>query len=105
MAERPFIDLSIMDLEVRAKNHWNNMVFLKKIRKELTHRKTKRAKKLLASVRSHLTNKLDELKLETKFCSECGDLMEIKFGKHGMFWGCTGYPHCTYSVKITKDDW
>jgi len=37
MAERPFIDLSIMDLEVRAKNHWNNMVFLKKIRKELTY--------------------------------------------------------------------
>ena len=104
MAKRPFINLSIVDLEVLANNHWNDTIFLKKVRDELSHRKTKRAKKLFVKIRNHLSNKFDKSMLETRFCSECGDLMEIKYGKFGMFWGCTGYPNCKNSIKITKDD-
>jgi len=39
------------------------------------------------------------------FCEKCGDLMEIKFGKLGMFWQCVEYPSCKNTVKITGKDW
>jgi hypothetical protein len=105
MSERPYRKLSIMDLENLTQNHWDDKGFLIQIRRELNHRKTTRAKKLLAKIRDYLSNEFKKLNQEMIFCEECGELMEVKYGKYGMFWGCTGYPHCKNSIKITKDAW
>ncbi len=43
---RPYVKLSVVDLETLAENHWDDNKFLSDIRKELSCRKTSRAKKL-----------------------------------------------------------
>jgi len=35
-------------------------------------------------------------------CSKCGDIMIIRKGKYGSFWGCSGYPMCDNSVSTKK---
>jgi len=35
-------------------------------------------------------------------CSKCGDIMVIRKGKYGSFWGCSGYPMCDNSVSVKK---
>ncbi len=35
-------------------------------------------------------------------CSKCGDLMIVKKGKFGSFWGCFSYPRCDHSVSLKK---
>ena len=104
MPKRQYINLSISDLETITDNHWNDIDFLRRVKNELKYRKTKRAKELFGKIEKHLSEKLGQLQNGNKFCSECGELMGIKYGRHGMFWGCTGYPHCTYTVKVTKSD-
>ena len=37
------------------------------------------------------------------FCEKCGKPMVIKWGKHGSFIACTGYPDCTYTRELTVD--
>jgi len=95
---------SIEDLEKLADNHWEDNKFLTGLKIELSFRKTPRAKKLDSRIRSKLSSDLEKLKSETKFCNECGSLMEIKFGKYGMFWGCTDFPQCKNTKKITKEN-
>jgi DNA topoisomerase-1 len=41
--------------------------------------------------------------LSDEICKECGLQMAIKSSKFGQFLGCTGYPACTSTVKLTKD--
>ncbi len=31
------------------------------------------------------------------FCPKCGRLLKQKRGRYGRFWGCSGYPDCTYT--------
>lgn len=101
---RPYSKFSIEDLEYLAEKHWEDNKFLREIKKELSFRKTSRAKKLESKIRSKLNADLERLKDLTKFCDECGSFMEIKFGRYGMFWGCTDYPYCKHTTKITKED-
>jgi hypothetical protein len=105
MSQRPYFSLSINDLEVLAKNHWEDKTFLGKLKRELEHRKTPRAKRLKAEIGKIISANVEKMSRTVKFCDECGEVMEIKHGKHGMFWGCTGYPHCENSIKITKKNW
>ncbi len=35
-------------------------------------------------------------------CSKCGDIMVIKKGKYGSFWGCSGYPMCDHTVSLKR---
>ena len=35
-------------------------------------------------------------------CSRCGDVMIVKNGKYGSFWGCSGYPICTHTVSLKE---
>jgi len=35
-------------------------------------------------------------------CSKCGDIMRIRKGKYGSFWGCSNYPMCDYTVSVKK---
>ena len=105
MPKRPYVNLSIVDLEDLTENHWQEDRFLGQLKYELVKRKSKRAKKLLERIRGRLSDGIEELRRQDRFCEECGDVMEVKHGKHGMFWGCSGYPDCSYTVKVTKDDW
>jgi len=104
MTNRPYINLSIGDLEAIAQNHWDDLKFLKKLKGELKYRQTKRAKELLSKLNIRLSEEFGRMIEEKKFCTECGQQMEIKHGRYGMFWGCSGYPHCRHTVKITKSD-
>ena len=36
-------------------------------------------------------------------CDKCGKPMVIKWGKHGSFIACTGYPECTNTRELTLD--
>src|ERR1700689_779665 len=36
-------------------------------------------------------------------CDKCGKPLVIKWGKHGSFIACTGYPECTYTRELTVD--
>ncbi|MGD0579003.1 MAG: type I DNA topoisomerase [Bryobacteraceae bacterium] len=38
-----------------------------------------------------------------KTCDRCGKPMVIKWGKHGFFLACTGYPDCTNTREIALD--
>lgn len=35
-----------------------------------------------------------------KKCPKCGQLMQKRNGKFGMFWGCGGYPNCRYTENL-----
>jgi DNA topoisomerase-1 len=37
-------------------------------------------------------------------CEKCGKPMVIKWGKHGRFIACTGYPECTNTRELAPDD-
>lgn len=37
---------------------------------------------------------------EIPFCSRCGSMVEIRYGRHGEFWGCMSYPRCRGSEGI-----
>jgi DNA topoisomerase I len=36
-------------------------------------------------------------------CEKCGKPMVIKWGKHGSFIACTGYPECTNTRELWSD--
>src|SRR6478672_4083220 len=36
-------------------------------------------------------------------CEKCGKPLVIKWGKHGSFIACTGYPDCTYTREIAEE--
>jgi DNA topoisomerase-1 len=36
-------------------------------------------------------------------CEKCGKPLVIKWGKHGSFIACTGYPECTYTRELEVD--
>ena len=36
-------------------------------------------------------------------CDKCGKPMVIKWGKHGSFIACTGYPECTNTRELPVD--
>ena len=33
---------------------------------------------------------------QEEYCPECGAVLQIKQGKHGLFLGCLRYPDCSY---------
>lgn len=35
-------------------------------------------------------------------CPKCGQKMALKKGKYGEFHGCSGYPACRYTIKVTN---
>jgi DNA topoisomerase I len=41
--------------------------------------------------------------LSDQFCETCGLQMAVKSSRYGQFLGCTNYPECKYTVKLTKD--
>lgn len=49
----------------------------------------------------HLENiyKLQE-KIENDICPRCGKKLQLRTGRYGAFYGCTGYPSCRFIKKI-----
>lgn len=38
-------------------------------------------------------------------CPNCGGKLLLKRGKYGYFYGCSNYPSCTYTKKISGSSW
>ena len=44
---------------------------------------------------------LDQPESATPQCSRCGRGMVLRIGKHGRFWGCSGFPQCRHTRPIS----
>jgi DNA topoisomerase-1 len=57
----------------------------------------------LENAETHMTNIKRMEKPTDLTCDKCGKPLVIKWGKHGSFLACTGYPECTYTRELTVD--
>ena len=57
----------------------------------------------LTNAETHMTNVKRMEKPTDLLCDKCGKPLVIKWGKHGSFLACTGYPECTYTRELTVD--
>ena len=57
----------------------------------------------LKHAEEHMTNIKRMEKPTDLTCEKCGKPLVIKWGKHGSFIACTGYPDCTYTRELTVD--
>ena len=65
--------------------------FYEKFEKDLKH------------AEEHMTDIKRMEKPTDLLCEKCGKPLVIKWGKHGSFIACTGYPDCTYTRELTVD--
>jgi len=56
---------------------------------------------------SHAEENMEDIKRMEKptglMCEKCGKPLVIKWGKHGSFIGCSGYPECTNTRELVVD--
>jgi DNA topoisomerase-1 len=57
----------------------------------------------LKHAEEHMTDIKRMEKPTDLICEKCGKPLVIKWGKHGSFIACTGYPECTYTRELTVD--
>jgi DNA topoisomerase-1 len=57
----------------------------------------------LDNAETNMTNIKRMEKPTDLLCDKCGKPLVIKWGKHGSFLACTGYPECTYTRELTVD--
>jgi DNA topoisomerase-1 len=62
-----------------------------------------RFEKDLQHAEEHMTDIKRMEKPTDLTCEKCGKPLVIKWGKHGSFIACTGYPECTYTRELTVD--
>jgi len=62
-----------------------------------------RFEKDLKHAEEHMTDVKRMEKPTDLICEKCGKPLVIKWGKHGSFIACTGYPDCTYTRELTVD--
>ena len=62
-----------------------------------------RFEKDLKSAEENMTDIKRMEKPTDLLCEKCGKPLVIKWGKHGSFIACTGYPDCTYTRELTVD--
>ncbi len=65
--------------------------FYERFQKDLTH------------AEQHMTDIKRMERPTDLICDKCGKPMVIKWGKHGSFIACTGYPECTNTRELTVD--
>ncbi len=63
----------------------------------------KRFSKSLAYAEKHMENIKRMEKPTDLICEKCGKPMIIRWGKHGSFVACSGYPECTNTRELTID--
>lgn len=42
---------------------------------------------------------IKEKNLKPEKCPHCGNILELRSGKFGDFWGCSSYPDCKYTMN------
>jgi DNA topoisomerase I len=57
----------------------------------------------LGNAETNMTNIKRMEKPTDLLCDKCGKPLVIKWGKHGSFLACTGYPECTYTRELAVD--
>jgi DNA topoisomerase I len=57
----------------------------------------------LVNAETHMTDIKRMEKPTDLTCDKCGKPLVIKWGKHGSFLACTGYPECNYTRELTVD--
>jgi DNA topoisomerase-1 len=57
----------------------------------------------LTHAEEHMTNIKRMERPTDLICEKCGKPLVIKWGKHGSFIACTGYPECTFTRELTVD--
>jgi len=57
----------------------------------------------LTHAEEHMTNIKRMERPTDLICEKCGKPLVIKWGKHGSFIACTGYPDCTFTRELTVD--
>jgi DNA topoisomerase-1 len=57
----------------------------------------------LKHAEEHMTDIKRMEKPTGEICPKCAKPLVIKWGKHGSFIACTGYPECTYTRELTVD--
>ena len=57
----------------------------------------------LRHAEEHMTDIKRMEKPTDLICEKCGRPLVIKWGKHGSFIACTGYPECTFTRELTVD--
>ncbi len=57
----------------------------------------------LSHAEEHMTDIKRMEKPTDLVCDKCGKPMVIRWGKHGSFIGCSGYPDCTNTRELTVD--
>jgi DNA topoisomerase-1 len=57
----------------------------------------------IAHAEEHMTDIKRMEKPTDLTCEKCGKPLVIKWGKHGSFLACTGYPDCTFTRELTVD--
>ena len=62
-----------------------------------------RFQKDLAHAETHMTDIKRMERPTDLICDKCGKPMVIKWGRHGSFIACTGYPDCTNTRELTVD--
>ncbi len=63
----------------------------------------KKFSRSLAYAERHMTD-IKRMERPTELvCEKCGKPMVIRWGKHGSFLGCSGYPECTNTRELTVD--
>jgi len=62
-----------------------------------------RFEKDIAHAEEHMTDIKRMEKPTDLICEKCGKPLVIKWGKHGSFIACTGYPDCTYTREPERD--
>jgi DNA topoisomerase-1 len=62
-----------------------------------------RFQKDISHAEEHMTDIKRMEKPTDLTCEKCGKPLVIKWGKHGSFIACTGYPDCTYTRELTVD--
>jgi DNA topoisomerase-1 len=63
-----------------------------------------RFQKDLDHAAEHMTD-IKRMEVPTDFvCEKCGKPMVIKWGRHGKFIACTGYPECTNTRELPPED-
>ena len=67
------------------------------------HEFYERFDKDLKHAEEHMTDIKRMEKPTDLICEKCGKPLVIKWGKHGSFIACTGYPDCTYTRELTVD--
>ena len=76
-----------------GKIDWRSAIgeFYEKFDKDLRH------------AEEHMTDIKRMEKPTDLICEKCGRPLVIKWGKHGSFIACTGYPECTFTRELTVD--